>query len=172
MTDPDEPVVLTQTQTGFEAETIVKALEAHGVIATSADVATNVTWGGMAGSFALAKVMVRRDDLERARNALRAIKADSIDIDWSEVDVGDEEPAGSGRLGRDRWFYLAVGLLIVLGVLGVTTGARNDIPAVTTIGAILFGAAGIMAVLPTWTAPGAPEENEDDEPDPAEPPTP
>ncbi len=42
---------------------------------------------------ALASVIVRRMDLPRANEVLRAVKADSIDIDWSEVDVGDESRA-------------------------------------------------------------------------------
>lgn len=37
------------------------------------------------------RVSVRRQDVEKAREVLRAVKAESVDIDWSEVDVGQRQ---------------------------------------------------------------------------------
>jgi hypothetical protein len=83
-------VDLASVTSEFEAATIVEALRAQGIAAQHYG-------GGLAGFRAevpgFVCVVVRRQDLERARLALRAIQADSIDIDWDEVDVGEpEEP--------------------------------------------------------------------------------
>lgn len=79
-----------RTNTEFEAAAIAEALRAQGIQA-------RVLGGNLAGmraeAPALASVIVRRMDLPRATEILRAVKADSIDIDWNEVDVGDESRA-------------------------------------------------------------------------------
>ncbi|MBL0869805.1 MAG: DUF2007 domain-containing protein [Phycisphaerales bacterium] len=88
--EPTSPVELTRTNTEFEAAAIAEALRAQGIQA-------RVLGGNLAGmraeAPALASVIVRRMDLPRATEVLRAVKADSIDIDWNEVDVGDESRA-------------------------------------------------------------------------------
>ena len=87
--DHAEPVELTITTTEFEAETIVQALRHQGIVAASMG-------GALAGFRAdtptFVRVMVPRAQLAHARSALRAIKADSVDIDWDQIDVGDPEP--------------------------------------------------------------------------------
>ncbi len=87
--DPEILVPLTSTKTGFEAETITQALIAHGVPAQVFGLSAQVMQWELGYHDAI-KVMVRRGDLETARDILKAIKADSVDIDWSEVDVGPE----------------------------------------------------------------------------------
>jgi hypothetical protein len=98
--DPSELVDLTSVTSEFEGATIVEALRAQGIPA-------NHYGGGLAGFRAdvpgFVRVVVRRQDLGKAQLALRAIHADSIDIDWDEVDVGQPEepvreslPDGSG----------------------------------------------------------------------------
>lgn len=70
------------------------------------------------------KVMVRRADQQRGAEILRAVRADSVDIDWNEVDVGTstpddapEEPrTARGREGADRRRQITVAV-IVLGLL-------------------------------------------------------
>lgn len=88
--DPLEPIELTRVMTEFEAATITEALHAAGVLAS-------VLGGNLAGmraeAPAMATVVVRRMDLDKARDILRAVKADSIDIDWNEVDIGQPETA-------------------------------------------------------------------------------
>ena len=86
--DPDELVVLKETRTEFEASTIAASLEDAGIPARVYTGAANVILGG-ANVIDSAKVMVRAADRERALAQLRSIKQDSVDIDWSEVDVGD-----------------------------------------------------------------------------------
>jgi hypothetical protein len=86
--DPDSLVVLTSARSEFEGNTIVAALEAAGIPAKLFTGTATVLQFGQ-HSIDTVKVMVRLADRERAAAALRAIKQDSVDIDWSEVDVGD-----------------------------------------------------------------------------------
>ncbi len=44
------------------------------------------------------QVHVRRADAERAAEILKGNREESVDIDWSEVDVGDPEDATAARL--------------------------------------------------------------------------
>lgn len=86
--DPDSLVVLTSARSEFEGNTMVAALEAAGIPAkVFTGTATVLQFGQH--SLDSIKVMVRQSDRDRAATALRAIKQDSVDIDWSEVDVGD-----------------------------------------------------------------------------------
>ena len=88
--DPDILVDLTTARTEFEAQTIANALEAHGLEAkVFANVGSVLQWE-VAVSQPI-KVAVRRRDLEVARSILRTIRAESLDVDWSEVDTGDEK---------------------------------------------------------------------------------
>lgn len=88
--DPDILVDLTTARTEFEAQTIANALEAHGLEAkVFANVGSVMQWE-VAVSQPI-KVAVRRRDLEAARSILKTIRAESIDVDWDEVDTGDEK---------------------------------------------------------------------------------
>lgn len=90
---PDDPltlVPLTTARTEWQAEALAAALRQRGVHA--------VTQGGMLSGFraeapAQVIVVVPRQDLARAKEALAQIGSDSIDIDWDEVDVGQPEEA-------------------------------------------------------------------------------
>lgn len=89
MPDPASKLVaLTSSPSEFEAAAIAAALSDQGIPA-------RVSGGTIAGFRAEvpgeAHVIVFEHDLERARNALRAVKAGSIDIDWDEVDLGRPE---------------------------------------------------------------------------------
>jgi len=85
--DPDILVPLTTARNEFEAETIAESLRNQGVPSEVFGMAARVgQW-----EFGInndVKVMVRRADLQRAGDLLRATKADSVDLDWNEVDVG------------------------------------------------------------------------------------
>src|SRR5882672_5763286 len=97
--DPEILVPLTSARTGFEAETIAQALNAHGVPAQVFGLSAQVMQWELGYHDAI-KVMVRRGDLETASDILKAIKAESVDIDWSEVDVGDRAPDGNDDTGH------------------------------------------------------------------------
>src|SRR5688572_3109245 len=92
---PDDLVTLTTTETVFQAGIIVAVLDEAGIQAFSFD--------GLSALYPLgqrltpAVVQVRRADLERARAALNQNVADSVDIDWDEVDVGEPEETVTAR---------------------------------------------------------------------------
>lgn len=85
--DPDILVDLTTARTAFEAEAIANALESRGIPARAFTLAGTMLQWDIAGTQPM-RIQVRRRDLERARQALHDVRQDSIDIDWSEVDVG------------------------------------------------------------------------------------
>ena len=74
--DPNQPVVLTTTPTEAEAAMIVAALENRGVVAHITGALTSGFRTEVPGGV---QVLVRQDDLERARDALRTIESQS---DW------------------------------------------------------------------------------------------
>lgn len=89
--DPDILVDLTTARTEFEAETIAEALRAQGIPAQTFAIAGSVLQWDVAITQPI-RVAVRRRDLEQARAILRAVRAESVDLDWSEVDTGDRTP--------------------------------------------------------------------------------
>ncbi len=113
---PDDPVQLLTASNEFEAGLIVDTLQEAGIAARAfaamtGDAYTSASTGGRV------PIMVRRDQMEAAREAIERRRSDSIDIDWSEVDVGQrvEGPsAGGGRFGTI--VFGAVVLVIVLTI--------------------------------------------------------
>ena len=126
MSDEDLAVVLT-AETEFEAETKAEALRARGI---QAGVTRNApSWTGHVSISPTARgasVVVQRDDLERARTILKQVIADSVDIDWDEVDVGEREdnlPLHQvGRMPPLAKVSFVVALAIVLLSLGWLIG--------------------------------------------------
>jgi hypothetical protein len=158
--DPDEPVVLTETLTGFEAETIASALRAQDIPAETAQTATRMTWGV---PIEMVKVMVRRRDLERAQNALRAVKADSVDIDWDEVDVGEEEPPPPpAPRWRSRVLFFAAAMFI-LGLILALTGHGTARPEVGSAGIVVILGAALVAVVTSFLGGSRPEDEQEEE---------
>ena len=85
--DPDILVVLTTARTEFEAQTLAEALRARGIRAeVFATAASSLQWE--AGFGDPIKIMVRRADVGEAEKVRAALKMDSVDIDWDEVDTG------------------------------------------------------------------------------------
>ncbi len=86
--DPNNPEILIAVPSDIEAATIVAALAARGITAST-------TGGYTAGFRAEApgdvNVIVRREDLDRAQQALVEIKKEKSEIDWSQVDVGEPD---------------------------------------------------------------------------------
>lgn len=87
-TEPNHPEELTAVSNEPEAAAIIVALAERGIEAT-------VTGNFIAGFHALipsdVKVVVKNEDLARAKKALEEIGRDCSDIDWSQVDVGEPE---------------------------------------------------------------------------------
>ncbi len=85
--DPDILVVLTTARTEFEAQTLAEALRARGIRAeVFATAASSLQWE--AAFTDPIKVMVRRAGGGEGEKVRAALKRDSVDIDWDEVDTG------------------------------------------------------------------------------------
>lgn len=91
MTSGELAVVVT-VASDFEAQTKAAVLAAEGIESTVIHNAP--TWTGQMPISPTARgssVLVHRDDLDRARAALERAAADSVDLNWSDVDVGDRD---------------------------------------------------------------------------------
>ena len=86
--DPNNPEVLTSVRTDVEAATIVGALAARGI---SASTTGSYTAGFRAEAPGCVNVIVKYKDLDSARLALDEIEQDQPDADWSQVDVGEPD---------------------------------------------------------------------------------
>jgi hypothetical protein len=87
-TDPENPELLESFSSDLEAAAVVTALRARGIEAS--------TTGGFTAGFRAeapgnVNVIVRHEDLDKARQALVEIRKERSTIDWSDVDVGDPE---------------------------------------------------------------------------------
>ncbi len=84
--------VLATLPTEFEAQTKAEVLRSEGI---EAAVTRNApTWTGqlpISPTAVGSSVLVHRDDLDRARAILEKKIADSVDLDWDEIDVGQRE---------------------------------------------------------------------------------
>jgi hypothetical protein len=88
MQDNEEPVVLADLNSEAEAVMIVAALAEEGIEAFKS--------GGPVADFKVGipghvQVLVRPEDVNRARAAFAHLKDEEGDIDWSQVDVGRSE---------------------------------------------------------------------------------
>jgi hypothetical protein len=86
--DAQEAEVLTVVPTEWEASIIVAALIDAGVQAQASGALTSAFRAEAPGSV---RVLVPRDQLAQARATLRELKEARRDIDWSQVDVGQQE---------------------------------------------------------------------------------
>lgn len=108
-TDPDTLVDVTSARSEFEASVMVEALKARDIPAfTFSNAGMTLQWEVAATN--PFRVSVRKKDVEAAKEILRSVKADSVDIDWSEVDVGVAQDAPAPRpeadtspLGTNQW---------------------------------------------------------------------
>ncbi len=94
MTNQDDLEPIAQTDTEFEAQTKAAVLRAEGI--ECAVVHNAPSWTGQMslsptgrGAF----VLVKHQDVDRARKILQQRIDDSVDLDWDEVDVGEREDA-------------------------------------------------------------------------------
>ena len=87
-TDPHNPEVLVSLPTDVAAAAIVTALASRGIQASTTG---DFTAGFRAEAPGLVNVIVRREDLDQAKQALTEIKESVAEIDWSQVDVGEPD---------------------------------------------------------------------------------
>lgn len=93
--DPDGLVEITTRATEAGAEMVAGALRERGV---DAQVVGGFLTGFRAEIPAYSTVLVRRRDLEQAKAVLAEVRAESVDLDWSEVDTNaPETPAPAER---------------------------------------------------------------------------
>lgn len=88
MQNNEEPVVLADLNSEAEASMIIAALAEEGIDAFKAGGAVSDFKLGVAGHV---QVLVRPEDLDRARDAFSHLRDDEGEIDWSQVDVGKSE---------------------------------------------------------------------------------
>ncbi len=87
-TEPSSLAVLIEVPNEIEATLIANDLEAEGI--------TSVLTGINTASFraeapGLVSVMVRHEDLDRARQIMLTVQNRAADTDWEHVDVGEPE---------------------------------------------------------------------------------
>lgn len=91
--DPDNPLVQAiMAESEFAAQTKAAVLEDEGI--ETYVFAAERSWTGGLSLDPLQNgvpVWVRQSDLERAKHILAQRIADSVDLDWDEVDVGEPE---------------------------------------------------------------------------------
>ncbi len=85
---PDHLEPLTSTPNEPQAAMIVSALKDRGIDAVAEG---GLTAGFRAETVGEVRVMVWRQDLNRARQALDDFREAMSDIDWDNVDVGEGE---------------------------------------------------------------------------------
>lgn len=82
--DPNRPTVLKSVSSEVEAVAIMTLLGSHGIEASTTG---GFTAGFRAEAPGAVQIIVRAKDLEDSQRALESF---SQEIDWSQVDVGDE----------------------------------------------------------------------------------
>lgn len=117
-------VDLLAVSSDFEGEIVVSALE-HAGIPARVFSAVGRTLGPVAGQAMPIRVQVRRQDLERARKALRSTREESVDLDWDQVDVGQRVDDADDRhnLVVARLAVIILLLMIVFVMLALLRSA-------------------------------------------------
>lgn len=123
--DQSDLARVAQTATEFEAHTKAAVLHEAGIDAKV--ICDTPTWTGQIGlghNEYIASVWVRREDLEAATAALEQTVADSVDIDWDDIDVGQPEDESNGEyspaMPATAKFAFLVTLIVVLLGLALT----------------------------------------------------
>lgn len=123
--DQSDLARVAQTATEFEAHAKAAVLHEEGIDAKV--ICDSPSWTGQIGlghHESIASVWVRREDLEAATLALEQIIADSIDIDWDDINVGQPEDESNGEyiqgMPATAKFAFIVTLIVVLLGLALT----------------------------------------------------
>lgn len=120
---PDDLVTLTTAANEFEAGNLVAVLREAEIEAFAFGAVQG--WYPLGGQIAV-PVQVRQADLERAQAALKQNVADSVDLDWNEVDVGQVEddvpishPHESPHESPPMPVIVRLGFLLALALLAI-----------------------------------------------------
>jgi len=120
---PETLVTLTVQPTEFHANTIVALLQDHGIEAHA--FGTGTSWLGLAmwanlGGLRGVPVQVQQKNLHAAQDIINKRKAESVDIDWDELDVGEPDKSSTQQSTTTRTpvlaqlsFVVAVAIVIV-----------------------------------------------------------
>lgn len=127
--DPGDIVVLKSTPTAFEADTITMTLRNAGIDARTVNTATAMTLVGT--GIGDARVMVRRGDLQRARQVLSEVEHESSSIDWDDQDVGVAQETPPAPLSRRAAWTIVILVLAPLGVIAMMSGQMRGDPILT-----------------------------------------
>jgi hypothetical protein len=148
--DPDQLVLFTSARTEFEGRTIAATLEAAQIPAKVFAAGANMLqWEG--GYTDPIKVMVRRADLGRAAAAMKQNRQDSVDLDWSEVDVGQPEAGTVLPMPGTPRFRSTFAMRQVrrIGFIMIIAGMIASFMAPTAAIPILIGA--VTLILMGWS---------------------
>ena len=121
---PDDLVVLLQTPSAFQANALVALLEDSEINALAME---ETLMGALNPSTAKTVVLVREADLTKAQFTIDHARRTARDINWEEVDIGDEV-ATKGRHRRTEnqkssgSLPPVIFLLAILGILLVVVG--------------------------------------------------
>lgn len=130
MENTGDLIELTVRPNEMQAGLVRAALESAGIesyTAVAGGVMSNAEFGNV---FVPTAVLVSPVDAARAREALDRTREDSVDIDWSEVNTGDDSPltdrergVGTEAGSRDRslrWYvcaFVVLSLALFLAML-------------------------------------------------------
>ena len=118
---PDELATLLTTRSSVEAHSVASLLTEAGIDAFVLDAAHLGAGTPLAAGAHRVPVQVREDDLERARALLEASAADSVDIDWETLDVGERADAlplhTPGRMPLPARIAFVITMLVLLTAL-------------------------------------------------------
>ena len=122
--DPASLVPAVVVDDEFAAETKAEVLRSEGIEAFV--FAGERSWTGNMGIPGYAQqvpVLVKREDVDRAREILERRIADSVDLDWDEVDVGEREDSiPLHAVGHVPW-PAKLGLMLGLAILALAAVA-------------------------------------------------
>jgi hypothetical protein len=113
--------LVATAESEFEAEAKAEVLRARGLKAMVAGNAPS--WTGFLSISPTARgasVLVHRGDLERATDLLKQVIADSVDIDWDEVDVGEREDDVPLRKVNRMPILAMASFAVAVAIIGVT----------------------------------------------------
>ena len=86
--DPNNPEILASFATEIEAAAVVNAIRESGIEVLTTG---SFTAGFRAEAPGAVHVVVRNEDLDRAKKLLATIGQYKSEVDWSNIDVGDAE---------------------------------------------------------------------------------
>ena len=122
----DAMAVVATTATEFEAQTKAAVLRSEGIdCAVTRDAPSWTGHVSISPTAHGATVWVRQQDVERAQGVLLHAVADSVDLDWDEVNVGEREddlplrPVGQMPLLAKVAFAVAAALILLTLLLSL-----------------------------------------------------